>query len=74
MVSVEGFGASFRIPFEAVFGGVAVCPLKASSNRFLGCGVTLVLAKASICPLASVSGLGEEESNFEFVTGGNGVP
>jgi len=42
------FGASFLDPLVADCGGVAVCPLKASSKRFLGLlGVTFSLALSS---------------------------
>jgi hypothetical protein len=48
IVSVEPFGASFLDPFDDDCGGVAVCPLKASSRRFLGfLGVTFFLALSS---------------------------
>jgi hypothetical protein len=42
------FGANFLDPFEADAGGVAVCPLNASSKRFFGfLGVTFFVVLSS---------------------------
>ena len=63
MASGRTFGASFLDPFDADCGGVAVCPLKASSKRFLGFrGVTLFLALSSNRPPTEEYMLGEDGS------------
>jgi hypothetical protein len=69
MVSVESFGASFLVPLDAVFGGVAVCPVNGSSKCFLGrLGVTFFLGSSNRVSY----GPGDEGSRFEGSTGGRG--
>ena len=59
---VEIFGASFLDPLDDDCGGVAVCPLKASSRRFLGfLGVTFCFALSSNRRLAET----EDGCSFE---------
>lgn len=49
MSPVDILGASFLDPLDDDCGGVAVCPLKASSRRFLGFrGVTFCFIVSSI--------------------------
>jgi hypothetical protein len=74
MVLVWSFGASFLDPLDAVAGGVAVCPLKASSKRFLGfLGVTFFFALSSKRLWVVEYGPGDEGSWFEGSTGGSGT-
>lgn len=67
------FGASFLVPLDAVCGGVAVCPLNASSRRFLGfLGVTFFVL-SSKRPLLVGYAAGEGGRRFEGSLGGSGI-
>jgi hypothetical protein len=61
ILSVDILGANFRDPFEADAGGVAVCPLNASSKRFFGfLGVTFCGALSLNRLCVAECGPGEE--------------